>query len=204
MTRGGTTQTRTFTYDPATQRLTQTTTPEAATVQYSYNSDGTLLSKTDALGQQTQYTYDALARVIQVSYLPNGSEDLCQRGNSGTGYSIAARARLFHPPCTTDGFGRTIRTEAGADANTILSIVDTRYAPCACSPLGKMSAVSQPCAPGFRARVGSAHFTGLHGVARGSGLRFQFSLGQSGLPLDAVPQQGWLEIRTTDPLEMTA
>jgi hypothetical protein len=41
-------------------------------------------------------------------------------------------------------------------------------------------------------------------VARGSGLRFQFSLWQSGLPLDAVPQQGWLEIRTTDPLEMTA
>jgi hypothetical protein len=41
------------------------------------------------------------------------------------------------------------------------------------------------------------------GVARGSGLRFQFSLWQSGLPLDAVPQQGWLEIRTTDPLEMT-
>jgi hypothetical protein len=42
------------------------------------------------------------------------------------------------------------------------------------------------------------------GVARGSGLRFQFSLWQSGLPMDAVPQQGWLEMRTTDPLEMTA
>ena len=27
-------------------------------------------------------------------------------------------------------------------------MVDTRYAPCACSPLGKMSAVSQPYAPG--------------------------------------------------------
>ena len=40
------------------------------------------------------------------------------------------------------------------------------------------------------------------GVARGGGLRFQFSLWQSGLPMDAVPQQGWLEMRTTDPLEM--
>ena len=79
MTRGSTTQTRTFTYDSATQRLTQATTPEAGTVQYSYNPDGTLQSKTDALGQQTQYTYDSLARVTQVSYLPNGSEDLCQR-----------------------------------------------------------------------------------------------------------------------------
>jgi hypothetical protein len=42
------------------------------------------------------------------------------------------------------------------------------------------------------------------GVAPGSALRFQFSLWRSGLPLDAVPQQGWLEIRTTDPAEMTA
>ena len=40
------------------------------------------------------------------------------------------------------------------------------------------------------------------GVARGGGLRFQFSLWQSGLPMDAVPQQGWLEMRTTDPIEM--
>ena len=79
MTRGSTTQTRTFTYDSGTQRLTQATTPEAGTVQYSYNDDGTLHSKTDAMGQQTQYTYDSLARVSQVSYVPNGSEDLCQR-----------------------------------------------------------------------------------------------------------------------------
>jgi hypothetical protein len=40
------------------------------------------------------------------------------------------------------------------------------------------------------------------GVAPGGGLRFQFSLWQSGLPMDAVPQQGWLEMRTTDPVEM--
>ena len=32
MTRGGTGQTRTFTYDSGTQRLTQATTPEAGTV----------------------------------------------------------------------------------------------------------------------------------------------------------------------------
>src|ERR1035438_2917020 len=78
MTRGGATQTRTFTYDSSTERLTQATTPEAGTVQYSYNNDGTLHSKADAMGQQTQYTYDALARVSQVSYVPNGSEDLCR------------------------------------------------------------------------------------------------------------------------------
>jgi hypothetical protein len=31
------------------------------------------------MGQQTQHTYDALARVTQVSYLPNSQEDTCQR-----------------------------------------------------------------------------------------------------------------------------
>jgi len=40
------------------------------------------------------------------------------------------------------------------------------------------------------------------GVASGGGLRFQLSLWQDGLPVDAVPQQGWLEMRTTDPGEM--
>jgi hypothetical protein len=36
-------------------------------------------------------------------------------------------------------------------------------------------------------------------VAKGAGLRFQFSLWQGGLPIDAVPQQGWIEMKTTDP-----
>jgi alpha-amylase/alpha-mannosidase (GH57 family) len=40
------------------------------------------------------------------------------------------------------------------------------------------------------------------GVKKGHGVRFQFSLWQGGLPLDAVPQQGWLEMRTTDPDEL--
>ena len=35
------------------------------------------------------------------------------------------------------------------------------------------------------------------------GLRFQFSLWQGGLPIDAVPQQGWIEMKTTDPQEMS-
>jgi len=40
------------------------------------------------------------------------------------------------------------------------------------------------------------------GIPKGGGLRFQFSLWREGLPMDAVPQQGWLEMRTTDPAEM--
>jgi alpha-amylase/alpha-mannosidase (GH57 family) len=40
------------------------------------------------------------------------------------------------------------------------------------------------------------------GVQKGGGLRFQFSLWREGLPLDSAPQQGWLEMRTTDPAQM--
>jgi hypothetical protein len=40
------------------------------------------------------------------------------------------------------------------------------------------------------------------GVRNGGGLRFQCSLWQGGLPIDAVPQQGWIEMKTTDPMEM--
>jgi hypothetical protein len=42
------------------------------------------------------------------------------------------------------------------------------------------------------------------GVMRGAGVRFQLSLWQSGLPVDAVPQQGWIEMPSTDPAEFSA
>ncbi len=42
------------------------------------------------------------------------------------------------------------------------------------------------------------------GIAQGAGLRVQLSIWQGGLPIDAVPQQGWLEMKTTDPQEMAA
>jgi hypothetical protein len=42
------------------------------------------------------------------------------------------------------------------------------------------------------------------GIAAGSGVRFQFSIWQDGLPLDSVPQQGWLEMPTTNPAELVA
>ena len=48
---------------------------------------------------------------------------------------------------TLDGFGRTVQVQKG-NGSTIVCTVQTQYAPCACSPLGKMSAVSQPYGPG--------------------------------------------------------
>jgi alpha-amylase/alpha-mannosidase (GH57 family) len=39
----------------------------------------------------------------------------------------------------------------------------------------------------------------MAGVKDGAGVKFQFSLWQGGLPLDAVPQQGWIELASTSP-----
>jgi len=40
---------------------------------------------------------------------------------------------------------------------------------------------------------------GSIGVTAGRGVRFQLSIWESGLPMDAVPQQGWIELASTDP-----
>src|SRR5713226_6855990 len=52
---------------------------------------------------------------------------------------------------TKDGFGRTIKAETGTGTGsstaTALSVVDTVYAPCGCSPLGKLWKTSMPHDP---------------------------------------------------------
>src|ERR1035441_1843987 len=59
------TQTRTFVYDPTTQRLTSATNPENGTVSYTYNADGTLATKKDANGN-SDYTYDTYGRLTAI------------------------------------------------------------------------------------------------------------------------------------------
>ena len=66
MTRGSTTQTRTFVYNDA-GLLTSATNPENGTVTYTYNADNTLARKVDAVGNATAYTYDSLKRIATVS-----------------------------------------------------------------------------------------------------------------------------------------
>ncbi|NWF82662.1 MAG: hypothetical protein HXY18_02400, partial [Bryobacteraceae bacterium] len=48
---------------------------------------------------------------------------------------------------TTDGLGRSVKVEKG-HGSTVVSIVDSEYAACACSPVGKLKRVSRPYAPG--------------------------------------------------------
>jgi RHS repeat-associated protein len=83
------TQTRTFNYgNPPGAQLLSATNPENGTVSYTYNSYQKVATKTDAAGQQTQYSYDGNARLTQVRHYTlaagGGSqlgEDTCQQVN---------------------------------------------------------------------------------------------------------------------------
>jgi YD repeat-containing protein len=79
MPRNGYTQTRTFNYIYANNKISaylqSATNPENGTVSYSYLvSDGSLYSKTDAKGQTVQYVRDPYGRVTAVQHTnPNDS-----------------------------------------------------------------------------------------------------------------------------------
>jgi YD repeat-containing protein len=70
MTRGSTTQTRAFNYTTGTTvgaHLLSATNPKNGTVSYTYNSDHTLNTKTDAKGQVFTYTYDGYKRLLTIT-----------------------------------------------------------------------------------------------------------------------------------------
>src|ERR1700719_4182811 len=69
MPRGSNTQTRSFNYITGTTvgiDLLSATNPENGTIAYTYNSDHTLHTKTDAKGQVFTYSYDSYKRPTQV------------------------------------------------------------------------------------------------------------------------------------------
>jgi YD repeat-containing protein len=104
MTRGGTTQVRTFVYNATTGRLESVTKPETGTTTYAYNTDGTVLHTIDAKNQKTEFTYDALKRVTAIKRFVNSSgvwvEQPCQEvsyaydANPDTGATYNLRGRL--------------------------------------------------------------------------------------------------------------
>jgi YD repeat-containing protein len=56
----------TWTYDPATLRLASVTLPEIGATSFVYNSQGLVLSKTDAKLQRIEYLRDSFNRVTEV------------------------------------------------------------------------------------------------------------------------------------------
>ena len=103
--------------------VTSVTGPNGATGTTSYDLYGRPSATTSPDGATTNYTY---------TYLPNTQTATITTGNS-----------TQWKKTTLDGFGRPIKVETGHDSTT-MSEVDTQYAPCACSPLGKLSQTSVP------------------------------------------------------------
>src|ERR1035437_449319 len=121
-----------------------------------YSGSWAVTSLTGPNGANSTTTYDAWGRPASTK-IPDGAVTTYgyayvkvdgtgvnqQTAMLGTG--TAARWKRT----TLDGFGRVVRVESGNGLATTpaVSQVDTQYAPCACSPLGKMWRVSMPYAP---------------------------------------------------------
>src|SRR5690242_605496 len=97
---GNTAEVRPFNYNPSSTvgvDLLSASNPENGTVLYTYNSDHTLATKTDAKGQVFSFSYDYLKRLTQVS-VNSGFGNVTLRNytydSDPTGYSQSAQGRL--------------------------------------------------------------------------------------------------------------
>jgi alpha-amylase/alpha-mannosidase (GH57 family) len=112
----------------------------------------------------------------------------------------------FHPGYEQELSGMQVRIAGQAPAGERQSQIEISMvngvAEVTCADLAEPDPEAVTCA--FRrileVRIGLSAL----GIARGGGVRFQLSLWQGGLPMDAIPQQGWLEMRTTDPAELAS
>jgi RHS repeat-associated protein len=114
MTRGGVTQTRTWTYHAdKRERLMSVTHPESGTTLFSYNNDGTVAEKRDAKLQKLVYEYDADANgrlKLVKRLLAGGSEDICQR------VRYYYDTQPFAAGFTQNANGRVAAVETGCEA----------------------------------------------------------------------------------------
>jgi RHS repeat-associated protein len=111
-----------------------------------YATSWAVTSMTGPNGAQGTTTYDSYGRPTQTQ-IPDGAVTTYTYTYSPGASTQTATVNGRWKTTTLDGFGRTIRVQTG-NGSTTVSTVDTQYAPCACSPLGKLWRVSQPYAPG--------------------------------------------------------
>lgn len=102
-------------------------------------------SETAPNASTSSLSYDGYARPSS-SASPHGASTTYTYTNSPPTTKATTNGRWVKT--TMDGLGRTIKVETADSTNTVLSVVDTEYDSCACSPLGKVKRVSQPYAPG--------------------------------------------------------
>ena len=78
-------QTRTFAYD-SLYRLTQSRNPESGTINYTYDKNGNLKTRTDARNVRVSYEYDDLDRLTRRSYSYTGSDTAVSLGTTQVDY----------------------------------------------------------------------------------------------------------------------
>ena len=105
-----------------------------------YASSWVVTSVTGPNGANGTTTYDSYGRPTSTK-IPDGASTGYSYAYYGVGGATAntqtATIGTRWKKTTLDGFGRTIKVETGHDSTTV-SQVDTQYAACACSPLGKL------------------------------------------------------------------
>ena len=121
-----------------------------------YADSWAVTSLTGPNGANGTTTYDYLGRPQDED--PGwGGDGLHVRLYVATGSALAQQTATLRTGTAArwkrtslDGFGRVMRVESGngAATNVAVSQVDTEYAPCGCSALGKVSRVSMPHAGG--------------------------------------------------------
>lgn len=107
-----------------------------------------LLNLTNTTGPNSNtstFGYDALKRPASTQGMDGESATFSYSFPSR--YSMSTTGKKF-AKATLDGLGRTFRVETGYNptpgTSVVESVVDTEYAPCACTPTGKMWRMSQP------------------------------------------------------------
>jgi YD repeat-containing protein len=127
---------------------------------YQWNQYLLLTSATGPNGATQTYAYDFLGRPTSVTS-PHGAVTTYAYNDTSVPATVTETTNGRWVRTSLDGLGRTIRVERG-HGSTVVSITDTEYAPCACSPIGRVKRVSMPYAPG-----GTVHWTEYEFDARG-------------------------------------
>ena len=116
---------------------------------FTWNGYNALTSSTAPNSATSTFTYDSFARPASRT-AANGSVTNFAYSTSAPHWTLATTGTRWSKT-TVDGFGRSIKEEAGYNTGstpTTVSIAETIHAPCACTPVGEVWKTSLPYAPG--------------------------------------------------------
>jgi alpha-amylase/alpha-mannosidase (GH57 family) len=133
-------------------------------------------------------------RVDERSGSMHGKRFLVQEVQFGTDGANFYLRLDFHPGVESELAGMQVKLKLEPSRTVTIAfrhggadVVDSTVADIACA-FARILEVSVPLA--------------AIGVQNGSAVRFQCSLWHDDLPVDAIPAQGWLELKTTDPAKL--